>query len=510
MATPGFTTFIIKGPGFDGNGVKLSVNTANLSGTSDLAAAVNAAIQAAGSGGTQQATALKNANVLAAINTDSSGKQQLVFKSSTTAFQVQAGDRLANALLGNFGQNAAVAGTDTAAYADTTTDHTLSFKIDGGSTLTVTLSTQAAGTSKGQIAKELNADANFSQVAEAHLNGNQLVIKSKTNSSSSSVQIVTTNLGTTLGLSGTATAAAASTGADLSVQDQGVGTIDARANIIGTDTGATATITGTTNAIKLTVGATTATVNLTAGTSLTKQQIVADLNTKLATAFTGNDAVTAKLVGNQVVLEGAKQGTSVAVATVANNAYSALGFTAGTTSTTHKAVASDAITLRFSGAGLTSPVDISLNTLTAGTTTTADVLADLQTKIANSSDLAGAGISLSSSSVGNNLVFTNNKGEQFQVQASGDTSNILGLGSFLAGSSSAVDYTSITAGSAYSTSGGSGTASFEVSLNGGASSSNTFSANLSGGDATAATQTTTVTYAAGVVALDRRDPAPST
>ena len=88
VAAPGYTSFVLKGPGFDGNGVALSVNTANLGGTSDLVAAVNAAIGAAANGGTQQATALKNANIVAAVNTDSDGKQQLTFTSSSTAFQV--------------------------------------------------------------------------------------------------------------------------------------------------------------------------------------------------------------------------------------------------------------------------------------------------------------------------------------------------------------------------------------------------------------------------------------
>jgi flagellin len=164
-------------------------------------------------------------------------------------------------------------------------------------------------------------------------------------------------------------------------------------------------------------------------------------------------------------------------------------------------VASDAVTLRFTGSGLTSPVDIALNTFTAGTSTSADVLADLQTKIANSSELTGAGISLTTSAVGNNLVFTSSKGEQFQVTSTGDSENLLGLGSFLSGANGAVDYTTITAGSSYSTSAANGTASFELSLNGSASSSNTFSANLSGGDAAAATQTGTVVYTSGRVDL---------
>jgi flagellin len=502
VATPGFTTFVVKGPGFDGNGVKLSVNTANLGGTSDLAAAVNAAISAAGNGGTQQATAFKNANVLASVQTDSTGKQQLVFKSSTTAFQVEAGDRQANALLGNFERNAVVTASDTAAFADTSTNHTLSFKIDGGSTINVSTITSAAGTSKGQIVKDLNADATFSAAATASLQGNQLVIKSKGNSATSSVEVVTTTLGTAVGLTaGVTGAAAASTGAALNVQVQGGSTVDARANIIGTDTNATRSVTSTTNKVKITVNGTSGTLTLVQGTTLTKGQLVADINHEIGLDGGLNGNVTAKLVNNQVVFEATKQGQTLSLDTVANDAYTALGITAGTSSSTHKAVTSDTITLRFQGSGLTSPVDVTLNGTTAGTTTTADVLADLQTKISTSSALAGAGITLSTSAVGNNLVFTSNKGEQFQVTATGDNSNLLGLGSFAAGSNSAVDYTNITAGSTYVNTGAGGTASFEASLNGSSSSSNTFSADLSAGDATAATQTTTVGYTAGVVVL---------
>jgi flagellin len=500
VATPGFTTFVIKGPGFDGNGVRLTVNTANLGGTSDLVNAVNAAISAAGNGGTQQATAFKNANVTAAINTDANGKQQLVFKSSTTAFQVEAGDRLANALLGNFEQNAVSTGTDTSAYVDTSgANDVLTFSIDGGSTFNVTV-TQAAGTSKGQIVKDLNANATFSASAIAYLDGNQIAIKSKTNSSSSSVAVTSGSgsLATTLGFSGTASAAAASTGADLNVRVQGSGVVAAAANVIGTDTGATATIaSGSTDTLILTVGATgPTTLTLTGGTGLTKAQIAADINTQIGSSALANK-VSAKVVNNQIVLTAATPGQNITVGNGTANA--ALGFTNGTVATAPTVATSDTITLRFQGSGLTSPVDITLNATTGGTTTVAQVLADLQTKIAASSALTAAGISLTTSAAGNNLVFTSNKGERFQVSATGDSTNILGLGTFLSGSGGAVDYTSITAGSNYSTSGASGTATFEVSLNGNASSSNTFTANLAGGDATAGSRTGTVVYAAGVI-----------
>ena len=218
VATPGYSSFTLKGPGFDGNGVKISVNIANLGGTSDLVAAVNAAISGAGAGGTQQATALKNANVVAAVSTDANGKQQLVFNSSSTAFQVEAGDRLSNALLGHFEQNAILTGTDQGATAATNgggTSARLTLSIDGGTAFNVDV-TAGATTSKAQIVKDLNNDSGFNAVATAHLEGDQVVLKSNGNSSSSSVDLTATTLATNLGLSITAaTAAGASTGADL-------------------------------------------------------------------------------------------------------------------------------------------------------------------------------------------------------------------------------------------------------------------------------------------------------
>ena len=95
------------------------------------------AIQAAGNGNSQQATAFKNANITAAINTDASGKQQLTFNSSSTAFQVQGGDQVATALLGNFssdstGNVANVTATAAAAFtAPLATAETISMRITG-------------------------------------------------------------------------------------------------------------------------------------------------------------------------------------------------------------------------------------------------------------------------------------------------------------------------------------------------------------------------------------------
>lgn len=104
------TDFYFTGPGFTdtygSNTVKVSVNLTGVTDTNTLVAAVNQAITNAGNGASQQATAFKNANITASVVTDGSGRQQLGFNSATSAFQVQGGDRVANAVLGNFASGA--------------------------------------------------------------------------------------------------------------------------------------------------------------------------------------------------------------------------------------------------------------------------------------------------------------------------------------------------------------------------------------------------------------------
>lgn len=107
-AQTGYTTFYFTGPGFSdtvggsGNPVKVSVNLTGVTDTATLATAINTAIQNAGNSANQQATAFKNANITATIVTNASGQQQLGFNSSNSVFQVQGGDNVANAFLGNF------------------------------------------------------------------------------------------------------------------------------------------------------------------------------------------------------------------------------------------------------------------------------------------------------------------------------------------------------------------------------------------------------------------------
>src|SRR5450759_2310245 len=100
-ATAGYATFSFSGAGYsDASKVKVQVSLSGVSDTTSLVSALNSAITAAGTG-SPQALAFANAGVVASVVTDSNG-QHLGFTSSTSAFQVQAGDQMANAMLGNF------------------------------------------------------------------------------------------------------------------------------------------------------------------------------------------------------------------------------------------------------------------------------------------------------------------------------------------------------------------------------------------------------------------------
>ena len=101
-AVSGFTDFYFRGAGFgDSEQIRVSVSTTGATDIDSLVANINSAIDNAGNGTTQAATAFRNAGVRAAAVTDSTGKKSLSFTSATAAFQVAAGDRTSNALLGN-------------------------------------------------------------------------------------------------------------------------------------------------------------------------------------------------------------------------------------------------------------------------------------------------------------------------------------------------------------------------------------------------------------------------
>ena len=80
----------------------------------------------------------------------------------------------------------------------------------------------------------------------------------------------------------------------------------------------------------------------------------------------------------------------------------------------------------------------------------------------------------------------------------GDTQNLLGFGSFVAGANNAFNYSTVTGNTFHNSPAGSGSryrANLEFSLNGGASSANAVSVNLGQGDATGASVAATATPA---------------
>ena len=105
------------------------------------------------------------------------------------------------------------------------------------------------------------------------------------------------------------------------------------------------------------------------------------------------------------------------------------------------------VTVRFQGSGLGAPVDIALTV--AAATTIDQALANLTSQIATNSNLQAAGITATTAAPGSGLIFTGSRGERFEVLASGDLNNRLGLGSYrsLGGASGAFDYSTITAAS---------------------------------------------------------------
>ena len=133
----GTTRFLLYGPGF-GNGVNVDVATGSITDGTTLATAVNAALTSAGVSNASFAAA----GITAAVTTDAATSHQvLTFSSANSAFQVRAGDVMANALLGNTTTPTGVTGTTLAstqtgnAYQGATgfaTAAPLTITIEGG------------------------------------------------------------------------------------------------------------------------------------------------------------------------------------------------------------------------------------------------------------------------------------------------------------------------------------------------------------------------------------------
>lgn len=154
---PGWTEFYFRGPNFsDSDRVRVSVNLTGVDNADKLVTAINSAIDQAASGGTDTSKQFRSASIRAKLVTDDDNNTHVVFESSNSAFQVAAGDRLANAILGNHTNDVgaaldyAVQGTANVASTGTTfgAARNVLVRVQGGSldspvdlTLAVTTST---------------------------------------------------------------------------------------------------------------------------------------------------------------------------------------------------------------------------------------------------------------------------------------------------------------------------------------------------------------------------------
>ncbi|HVY91353.1 MAG TPA: hypothetical protein VHA14_01340, partial [Bryobacteraceae bacterium] len=213
----GYATFYFTGSGFadttGSNRVAVNVNLSGVTDANSLAAAINTAIASTGNGTTQQATAFKNADIQASVFTDpTTGAASLRFTSSNTAFQVEAGDQVSNALLGNISSGST--GGSVAATTSTANNTgavsaiaaaTETVKLDvaaGGNTTPVSLSI-TLGDSQATIVDNLNAaltSANAGVTASLDAS-NKLVFTANSDHQAQSIQVLASgDINNTLGL----------------------------------------------------------------------------------------------------------------------------------------------------------------------------------------------------------------------------------------------------------------------------------------------------------------------
>jgi|HubBroStandDraft_1064217.scaffolds.fasta_scaffold00235_8 flagellin len=434
-SAPNTTDFDFAGAGYSGSSaVNVAVNLSGVTDINTLVTALNAAIQSAGNGSTPAATAFKNANIVASVNTDSLGGEELAFTSSTSAFQVQAGDQTANALMGNLSSGATgytVGSTLTSAVASATTatavanPTTVSLKIDGaGLSGPVTLNLLSASTTAGAAIADFenqisdNAALKAAGISLTGSAGGDLSFAS-TNGGAFNVQ-VTGDTANVLGLG--SFVAGASGAADYSTLTAGAAYNDAT-------NPATAAAGNQVLGFSLNGGAATGanqvTVNLlnggtggATGASLT--------GTVTGYTLVAADAVAGALKINGVAVTGLTIGNSEAdVAGDINEQSAALGVTASQNAAGDLVITS--LTL-----GTTSPLVFSgtaattlglTGAVTAGTSATeANVLNQLNQQFGASSTLQAAGLVASNS--GGAIQITSNNGTYFRLSTATSTASI--------------------------------------------------------------------------------------
>jgi flagellin len=211
----------------------------------------------------------------------------------------------------------------------------------------------------------------------------------------------------------------------------------------------------------------------------TKDQTITFTSASTAFQVEGGDKMANALLGNikaSTNYEGIDTGNTVTAASAIDSA---------------KAVVPANVKVRITGGGIANSngyVDLSLTAGTFGDT----AAANLKSLVNNDATLAAAGITVTSGTAnGNTLAFTNSHGEKFNVMVTGDTTNALGFGAYLSGSTPAADYTTYT-GNAYTATSmvTPGTATLSFSIDGGATAgAEQVSVDLAQGDAVKASKT---------------------
>ena len=408
-ATSGYTSFSFAGPGFsDASKISVAVNLSNVNDTATLAAAINTAIQSAGNGANSSATAFKNAGISASIVTDSTGGQHLAFNSATTAFQVQAGDRAANGLLGNISSGAtgsSLATTVTASAATTsgTTTATVVRFQGSGLSAPVDISVASGATTAAGVASLSSQVANNASLKAAGItlttaSGTLAFTSSHGEKFSVTAGGDTANL---LGLGSSKLGAASAVdyttlaGTAYTATTSGTATLEFSLN--GAASAATAAITSAVSALAATTntngfGATALTLNINGtavavdfsldpnkGGAETRANVVKYINSTARTALSlGANIDVAALDGsNNIILTSPKSGATSSVAVTANATSAALGLTAdASTNVAAAGTGTNGVSISLSGgtataavgqgSAVTATIDTTAATLTGG------------------------------------------------------------------------------------------------------------------------------------------------
>jgi flagellin len=380
--TAGYATFSFSGAGFsDAGKVKVQVNLSGVSDAASLVTAFNSAITSAGTG-SPQALAFAKAGIVASVTTDGSG-QHLAFTSGTSAFQVQAGDKIGNAVLGNFlgstSEGADIAttvtgGTTAAMTAPTTTAFApggpVQVRIQGSGLAAPIELTIASGI--GQVSDAIsNLQSQVSAKAELQAAGislsvvnNQLTFTSK---SGESLSIMATGDKTNqLGLGSFVTNSSSHSAVDYSSIDGAVSTYAATTK---NDTATMQISIGGAAATDVSVALTDKTLGATASSTTTTTALsnanIASLNgDTLSVSVDGITATTVALSGSAA---GSLQATAgVGTPTfVAESSGVATGTLAPTTMTLNNALS---FTVNVDS-GITQTINIAAGTYNNGLTT---------------------------------------------------------------------------------------------------------------------------------------------